>query len=332
MKKVIFINLFTIISIIFILEIIIRFSNFIGLQGYDQKAFYAEKNITFSKPNKNFKVYGKNSKTDKYGFRIPLIDYQFNENKNSILILGDSVAYGVGVNEKDSFIGITRQKIKKNNLLNTAIFGHNIESYIYILKKNNLRFDNQIDKIIIFICLNDIVPYQGVVFKENITQPNNRANFFENYIKNKFSIKLNIFLRERSHLFVLLKSIFTDPVKRHYDYMNVLYKNEQNLIQFENNLNEFKKILKDNNFKFEFIMLPYAYQIKNNCKKKLLSPQNYVKKIFDKLDLKLLDYTQKFCSSSDKNELFLPFDPVHLSKYGHKFVSDLLIKDRVFIK
>ena len=68
----------------------------------------------------------------------------------------------------------------------------------------------------------------------------------------------------------------------------------------------------------------------NSSEDSLLKPQNDIIKIFNKLDLELIDYTHKFCINSDKNELFMSYDPVHLSKYGHKFVSDLLIADKVF--
>ena len=77
MKKIILINFFIFISIILILEIIIRFSNFVGLQGYDNNIFYEENNITFSKPNKTFKVFGKKSRSDGNGFRIPLKNHLF---------------------------------------------------------------------------------------------------------------------------------------------------------------------------------------------------------------------------------------------------------------
>ena len=134
MKKVILVNIFIITFVILILETIIRFSGKIGLQGYDKNIFFKENNIVLSEPNKVFTVFGKKSKTDENGFRVPLNDFSYNSSKNFYLILGDSVTYGVGVKEEDSFVGILRKKNK--NLLNSAISGHNLESYLYILKKN----------------------------------------------------------------------------------------------------------------------------------------------------------------------------------------------------
>ena len=110
MKKVILVNIFIITFVILILETIIRFSGKIGLQGYDKNIFFKENNIVLSEPNKVFTVFGKKSKTDENGFRVPLNDFSYNSSKNFYLILGDSVTYGVGVKEEDSFVGILRKK------------------------------------------------------------------------------------------------------------------------------------------------------------------------------------------------------------------------------
>ena len=329
MKKVIFINFLIVIALIIFLEVLTRTFNIVGKQGYDQEAFYSEKDITFSKPNKNFIVYGIETFTDEYGFRVPSRKFSYLKNKNFQLILGDSVTYGVGVREENSFVGLLRSELDSINLLNTAIFGHNLESYLYVLKKNSKKFEKKIDKVIIFLCLNDIVPYQGVIFKGDSNNDKVEKNLFERYVKNKLTLKLNVFLREKSSFFVLLKSILTNPVKRHYNYMNVLYNNNENLSQFEKYIQEIQIFSKKNSLDIEFVLLPYAHQVINDCRQDLLKPQNQIKKIFNKLNLELKDYTDKFCEESNKKQLFLTFDPVHLSKDGHKYVFDLLRKDKI---
>lgn len=330
MKKIIIINFFVVVGIILVLEALIRIFNIVGLQGYDKQAFYSEKGITFSKSNNTFKVFGIKSKTDINGFRIPLQNYLYDNTKNSILILGDSVTYGVGVKEKDTFVGILRNRLLKNNFYNTAIFGHNIESYLYILKKNNKKFSKEINQIVIFLCLNDIVSYQGAVFQEKSKEKNKNNNFQKNILNNTFALKLNVFLREKSGLFVLFKSLLTDPVERHYNYMRALYESEKNLIKFKNTISEISNFAKKNNINYKYVLLPYAHQIINNCEKEFLKPQEIIKEIFDSENLFLNDYTNNFCKISNNKDLFLKYDPVHLSKYGHKYVSDLLIKDDIF--
>ena len=329
MKNIILINFFIVFIIILSLEIIIRFFNIVSLQGYEKKAFYFENNIILSKPNNTFKVFGKKSKTDENGFRIPLNNFSFKNDQNSILILGDSVTFGVGAKEKDTFVGILRNSQKKN-LYNTAIFGHNIESYLYILKKNYKKLNNEINEVVIFLCLNDVVPYQGTVLKEIEEKKIEKNNFQKKIVTNTFALKLNVFLRERSSLFVFLKGFLTNPVERHYNYMKVLYDDEKILKDFEKLTNEIDKFMNKNDLKYSYVLLPYTHQVKNNCKKELLKPQEIIKKIFNKQKLNFIDYTSEFCKNPNSNKLFLRYDPVHLSNYGHKFVSDLLIQENIF--
>ena len=330
MKKIIFINFFIVLILILSLEIIIRFLNIVGLQGYEKEAFYFENGIIFSKPNNTFKVFGKKSKTDKNGFRIPLKNFSYKNEKNSILILGDSVTFGVGVKEKNTFIGILRNNLQDYNLYNTAIFGHNIESYLYILKKNHKKFKNEMNEVVIFLCLNDLVPYQGAVFKKKEKEKKEIDNFEKKIVKNTFALKLNNFLRERSSLFVLLKGFLTNPIERYYNHTKVLYDNEKNLKGFEKFVIDIDEFMSKNDLKYRYVLLPYAYQVRNNCKKKFLKPQEIIKEILNKKNLNLRDYTSEFCKTPNNNDLFLKYDPVHLSNYGHRFVSELLMQDNIF--
>ena len=113
MKKTLFINLASVVAILLVSEIIIRSLNIVSLQGFEKNFFYKDQNITFNKPNVQVKVAGKKVKTDENGFRIPIKNYKFYHNKQTILILGDSVSFGFGVSETDSFVGISRYKKEK---------------------------------------------------------------------------------------------------------------------------------------------------------------------------------------------------------------------------
>ncbi len=327
-KKVLFFNLIIIISIIFFLEILIRLLNIVELQGYDKDVYYLENDIILNKPNKIFKVSGKQARTDENGFRIPLNDFSYDRNKGNILILGDSVTFGVGVKETDSFIGQLR-KTSNKNLYNTSIVGHNLKSYLYIVEQNFNKPGVRFDEIVIFICLNDIVPFQGVVSKKGSAQLETNKHLLDKYFKNNLTLKINLFFREKSSLFVLFKSLLTSPVKRHYQYMNSMYKDENNIKEFENYILKIKKFSKQNQLNLKFVLLPYTYQIINDCKIEVMKPQNEIKKIFGKLNLVYHDFSKKFCENTNQKKLFLPFDPVHLSKYGHEYVSNLLIENKV---
>ena len=328
MKKIFFINVLVIILIIFILEIVVRTFNLAGLQGYDKNLFYIENGITLAKPNTELKIFGKYSKTDSNGFRIPLNNYFFDKNKKSTLILGDSVSFGVGVEEKYTFVGLLRGK--GNNLLNASISGHNLESYLYLLKRYNDSDNIKFEKTVIILCLNDIVPFQGVISKNSNKKQAEKKNFFEKNINDNLATKINIFFRERSALFVFLKGLVTNPSKRHYDLMANLYDNEENIEILKSQLSKIDNYSNVSNIDVSFVLLPYAYQINNDCNENLMKPQKEINRIFKNIKLPIFDYSKKFCNETNKSKLFLPYDPVHLSLLGHKLVSKILINDKIF--
>lgn len=330
MKKIIFINIFLIITIIIFAETAIRFLGLASLQGADKNLFFMENDIILHKPNFSSIVAGKKVRTDENGFRVPAQGVEVNSKLKSKLILGDSVSFGFGVNEKDSFIGIIRNELDIN-LHNTSVIGHNLQSYIYLINKYSNNSNLEIEKIIIFLCLNDIHIQQGVSLKnelqKNLIPPS--ENFIVKFLKKDIFTKINLFLREKSALFVFLKSVSTNAVKRHYEYMSWRYNDDNLLSEYSKSIKKISDLSKFKNLKAEFVLLPYAYQVQNHCEKKYMKPQKKIKKIFDKLDINLYDFSANFCSNSTSNNFFIGFDPVHLSKTGHEFVSRLLIENKI---
>lgn len=327
MKKIIFVNLVIIFALVASLEISIRIFNLVSLQGYDKNFFISENNITLNKANSLLRVAGIKVRTDKNGYRIPIENYEFRENAKSILILGDSVSFGFGVDEQKTFVGISRGQVD-SNLINTSVIGHNLKSYLYLLNKNIKEFPTKFDKAIIFLCLNDINLLQGAIPKKDLRKINNQAeeSYLIKILKNNFFLKINLNLREKSALFVFLKSISTNSVRRHYDYTAKYYENDSSITNYSDYIKEIKSFSKLNSIKIDFVLLPYALQVIKNCEGNYLKPQVKIRKIFDNLKLDLHDFTDNFCKAEKNKNFFFRFDPVHLSKTGHEFVSRLIIE------
>lgn len=325
MKRILLFNFLIVIFILFIIEISLRFFNIIQLQGFSKESYFFKDGITFHNPNMSIEVMGKKIKTDSNGFRIPLNDYEYKENQKSILILGDSVSFGVSVEEKNTFIGRLRSKSKKN-LLNSSVAGHRLQDYSQLIKKYNKDFP-EVKEVLIFLCLNDIVLKQGIMKKENFhINMYENENFFLKLLRNKIFVQLNFFLRDKSATFNLIKSISTNNVKRHFTYTLPYYTNDDYLAEFKKNLEKIINHADLNNLNVKFILLPYKYQLKKKCEPSFMKPQEQINILFKKLNYQLFDFSQDFCDKNNYNKLFLNFDPVHLSSAGHKFVSRLLIE------
>ena len=133
-------------------------------------------------------------------------------------------------------------------------------------------------------------------------------------------------MREKS-VFVLIKSFNKFCEKT----LIICFQNMKRKFNFKflNQINNIKKLSEEREIKINFILLPYAYQVINNCNKNFLKPQQTIKNIFSELNLKLNDFTPYFCQNPDKKSLFLAYDPVHLSNIGHQFVNRLIIENKI---
>ena len=323
MKKILLINFLVFVVIVLVLEVGVRSLNLINLLGVKKNLFTLNQSTPSHNTNVESIVYGKKVYTDKFGFRVPMPNYSYRENKTNFFLLGDSVSFGVGVIEEDSFVGILRKKNENYNFYNSSVIGHHLESYFQVLSNYNSAFDFK--NILVFICLNDIHFVDGIQKEEKLIFDNNKEDLTYRLKTNKTLIKINFFLRERSALYVYIKSIFSNPSKR---YFNVTYSKylEKNLLDvFDDKIKNIKNFSENNDKNIAIVTLPYEYQTrKENCNKKNLFPQKVIKDILNKNNLTNIDLSQKFCDHKEPKSLFLKHDPVHLSKEGHKFVVSLI--------
>ena len=83
-----------------------------------------------------------------------------------------------------------------------------------ITKKFKDQLD--IDKLIIFLNLNDIFFQDSVAKIQNLNKANDKKTFKDKLKDNYFLAKANFFLRSKSALYVYVKSVLTFPSERHF--------------------------------------------------------------------------------------------------------------------
>ena len=140
MKKIIFFNFFFTILIIFTLELLANFLKISNLMGVDSELINTnnENHITYKK-NSTGLIFNNRIFTDQYGFRIPQpviskSDFKYNKNQ-SIILYGDSVTFGNGIDEEFTFAGLLRKKFIDKNIYNISLPGYQINNHI-----NNLFY------------------------------------------------------------------------------------------------------------------------------------------------------------------------------------------------
>ena len=323
-KKVFFINIFLVIFLVLLLELIFNIFKLSGLMGIERGLIYKKGDTFFLNTNKKGEIFNEIIFTDNFGFRAPKENFRYNSEEN-IFILGDSVAFGNGVKEENTFIGLLRKSIKNKNLLNSSVPGYQIKNQVENIEIME-KFEN-IEKIIYFFTLNDVYGSSNIKgLKKERTEPpkSNEGSFF---LKNFQILKsINNNLRNKSYLYMYIKGISTDPSKRWFQNLYKHYE-KSSFDQTSEQLKKIRNFSKNINSDFLIVILPYEFQIRK-CSDVILLPQNQIQNILKQLNIKYLDLTKNFCELNNSKKYFYKFDPMHLSKKGHKFVYDIL-KDEI---
>ena len=323
MKKFFIFNIIIIFFLTVLLELGARLFHLSDLMGTEDHLWIKKKKqIEYHalKPNSEGNIFTKKVYTDKFGYRVPNLNYKYSDEKKTIFFIGDSTTFGNGVIEKNTFVGKLRKLFVKKNIINSSVPGYNLPHYLNELNEID-KFKNII-KVFYIYTLNDL---------SKISQ-DQEVNIEEEQINKlrslKFFNQVNNFFRDKSYFYMWFKGVLTDPAARHFQYDLNAYKVKSNLIYLENSLNQINNYFKKKEIKLKIIILPYEYQTrKGNCTSKFLKPQDILVKTLENMKINYSNYTDAFCDHTKSVTLFYKFDPMHLSIKGHDFVYNLLKND-----
>lgn len=252
--------------------------------------------------NSSGKFFGKKIHTDEYGFRQMKSPTNY---EKSWLFLGDSVTFGVGVDTEKIFPQLIQNEFQSIKIYNTAIIGYSTLNYLDVVEAF-LRDHDDIEKVILFFCLNDVYG--------NLSLNNNNISTKE---------KVLSFLRSNSKLYLLLKNIFFDRSKTYALYDIGLYKEgNSEIYKHLNAILSIKAKIDKSNINFILVILPYEYQLRMGD---LKSPQVLLKKFFKDHKIKTLDIYKDFTLLNSES-YYLYGDPMHLSPLGHEIVAKKMVE------
>lgn len=306
-----FIIFFSLISVLFFLEIICRI-----LIDFDS-GYYSS-----SKINKN-----KSFITHPYG-KIPINEYgffdekfNFDKNKEVIAYFGDSVTYGVGAGYPYRFteyldnINSEFEHINLSGGIGTSLNEWNFENEKFLLK-NNIR------RIVYVMNLNDIAPLSQQIVRNDKNLKNLKDISF---IKNLIRPLDNIF-RGKSELYTFARFVVKKQiVKAGYEasgYESIeLFskKNSKHIVNASKKIDEWLEKTKKKGFNSCVVILPYEMQISKNA-------ENYYRSINIKFEKSFVNFsTQNLIRISLRNhrKLFIIDDNAfEEKKIGHYYVFD----------
>lgn len=310
MKQKLLLSLFTLITfsvLLLIAEFAVRFfAPNINFQGTDQR-LVRENAFGQShgwQPDATGTSFGKMAHINGEGFRDlggP------STADSSILLIGDSVTFGVGVDSDSTFAGMIQQMMPSVRVINSAAVGYSVQNYRDVLS-TILERDSTIRRVVIFYSLNDFYgegPFQ--------VQAWSTASFFRN----------------NSKLYLWLKNLLFDRSKIYYqfdfqNYYNYRFSKGAEVRQTMETLVELVQKVEKKGLTCTVVLIPYEYQIRTKQEHNTL-PQAVVASYLSEHNTHCIDTYSAFANEDiPSSEFFLYGDHMHLSTRGHRAVLKYL--------
>ena len=235
------------------------------------------------------------------------------KDKTKILLLGDSVTMGIGVENDSTFAGILNNYF---DIINPSLIGYssfdyvNVFNYFIVGNPNVFKYK----AVYIFWTMNDVYA--------NSFMQNQPAYVPGNYLYNIVN-----FLRHNSKAYIFLKNMISDRSKVYYDFDSKFYNDENKLL---------KKSVKNivymadicNKLKIDFCLffLPYEYQIRSGNNESFHKPQKILSKLLYSYNVKTIDCVGAFEDGfMTPQQFYLYGDGIHFSRIGHKHIADFIL-------
>ncbi|MGH8556449.1 MAG: SGNH/GDSL hydrolase family protein [Methylococcales bacterium] len=286
-------------------------------------------------------AFGSKVFTDRHGFRIPEDWPTANQTptRKALLILGDSVAFGPGLNEEQTSSGMLRVQFPDMEIFNSSVMGYATRDYRNLVNFFPLA-EHGIDHVFLLFCLNDISNEsaaeieQSIDASRHVERADRRFTTAQSWVAilkryPLFSV-MNEYLRSNSKLYLLLKGILSDPQQRYWEADYRLYLNANHL-RFLSSLKAIADIattLREAGIAFAVIIAPYEFQLRKPDAAMLL-PQRKLQDYFVHHSVFCIDSTPWFIKQRvESNAFFLPYDPMHFSERGHEIIQNIIV-DRI---
>lgn len=270
-------------------------------------------NSSALRPNASGLSCGAEFSVDPYGFWK--YSAAFDSARPSWLLLGDSVTMGMGVNPDSTFAGRLAAAVDSCNILNAAWIGYSSTDYRHVLegllahKSAKSRSFPNIKRITLFWCLNDV--YAGLAGEPGQTV-------------RQISGDLLKFLKLHYFTYQWLKALLFDRSRDYYLHDRGLYENGgAHLSAAMADLREALALASENNLRFEIVLLPYEYQLRQANDDFL--PQEVMQTALQNLNITVHDATEYLRSQEGRPATLYRFgDGIHFSPRGHAVLAEFL--------
>jgi lysophospholipase L1-like esterase len=289
-------------------EIVVRilWGDEINLQytsaGLYKERFYSAQTDGWM-PNAEGSSCGKPVKINSLGLRGPEID--LNSDKKKILLLGDSVLFGIAMDEEETISALLRNKLD-SCIINTAVIGYATQHYVDVLR--HWMRKSKLDRVMVFFCLNDIHNRADPVYRSSY------SNLTEFILTQ---------LRSRSKFYMLMKNVVSDRSKVYFLFSHQAYKaGDPDFVSGMNDLLAMKDMCDTEGIRLDVFILPYEYQLRNRGQRGIWTPQEMMGDFLKQQGIDFLMVDFPGFEGEVPKKLYLYADGIHFSALGHRMIAE----------
>src|SRR3989344_39134 len=315
------------------------------------------KPLTESRQRDIFGEYDVSVKINSFGLRDNDYNTRLSPNVKKILLLGDSMTFGYGVEQENSYPEILETLAGGNyTFINSGVGGYSPDvEYIY-LKEKGLKFNPDIIILGLYIG-NDItdlesnewveldekgLPKKIVSNRYYIDDQNRmRTKGDENVIKNNpFPVLygINVFLSYKSHAYIFLKErskfLFYRLTEQEELIQKTIYGNyyDKNLKlswkNVESILMEINSLVNENGKDFVVVLIPSRdqFQEEKDNTYNFANPNRRLMMFGGENNIIIMDLLPYFKENSNPRDFYYKKD-VHLNRNGHRFLAEKIYEE-----
>ena len=239
-----------------------------------------------------------------------------------MIFIGDSVTFGVGVQDGRTFVELFAAAHPDIETINAAVIGYSLEDYVATVRRLLGRPGPAPRNVLLGFCLNDVSASSKAEILASIA--GSPASF---PAERGLLATVNAILRERSKLYLVLKSLLVDSSRGYYAADASRYADRETMERALDALEEIKRMLAAREIGFTVLIFPYEYQFRAPDPTTAWQPQQVAKTLLERAGIDYVDLASEFAAEAKKSQrrladYYLFNDPMHLSPLGHALVAD----------
>jgi len=305
-------NILVVVLILIFLELFVRWvaGSSINYQSTSESLYQANRyGQTYGwKPLSTGVSFGEKIRINNLGLRGADVDSV--QLKKILLLIGDSVLFGVGVPDSQ-IVSFYLQKALSSfgwTVLNTGVIGYSVTDYLAVARF--WQKSKGVRTAVLFWVLNDL--YRAPPSPEKFR---------------KFPLleKTLFFLRTHSKLYLWGKHTLFNRSLDYFKYDYQFYeKKAPELKSAIKTLQQIKTLFESRGVNLVVILLPYRNQLKKEIDNPFL-PQQVMADSLKRYQIPFVDSRSAFTSGGNPDRFFLYGDPMHLSPTGHQQLAKFLL-------